>query len=501
MMSESEDYQMLIQRRQTRRDQISRGSRGTGPVLQQDSDRDRSPLRFEDQKVGIKRPQLITHEYEQDDDIEVIDLATEMLDVSVDTSIYDEFVSILDEHAAKLTSTNDIEHAIGYIGYHHYEQALSSEQVSDIAHHYYEIVGARLSHIYKLLVPEAESAERAVELINAMATKDMPGSQLVHDFSFGINANVVGVAFAINPVWNIAIPAGGSEERVRETAGTDSINDTKIKFFAAKDFKYKDASNTDQTISNIVGDKVEARLTRFAPRGESADVNADQSDLMKNKLVYNNHGNNANEKGWIRGHLLNDNLGGSALKFNLYPITGAANKEHHSRVEHHVKNLVEAGYVVEYKVEVLPVTPAPYQKETAVGYRSGVAPKANLLCSVKVLASTSTDSASTYHSEGSFAVTVVSEYKQKHASSGDTATLKAFTNKAVKSADTQVDGKAYMRPWTSRKGLTKPVSLGNKEDKHIRDKDYTDWTAKQKSSKFWTWDQTRIDALKAALKG
>lgn len=43
---------------------------------------------------------------------------------------------------------------------------------------------------------------------------------------------------------------------------------------------------------------------------------------------------------YIKGHLLNANLGGPAEDRNLFPITGQANKDHNLEVEEHVKDLV-----------------------------------------------------------------------------------------------------------------------------------------------------------------
>ncbi|ESP93247.1 DNA/RNA non-specific endonuclease [Pseudoalteromonas luteoviolacea] len=496
MMSDMDSSYLPDRQKQQQRDKAFRQRRHQ---LDEESSRsrDRSPIRGPKHAISRQSSDMSV----QDEDIETIFLDDLDYGESISKDEYDSFIPILDQYTDDLTSTEQVEEAIEVIASSYFDVLLDPEQVQDVAQLYYHVVGARLSHIYKLLIPESQNIDMAFRAINELAYSEMPGVNLIQNFAYQYNQYQVGTSFSINPAWNITIPAGGSEERIRETSGTDSINDTKIKFYSAKDFKYKNATGGDVTINTIVGDKVEARLSRLAPRGESAEVNADQSDLMKNVLVYNNNGNNANEKGWIRGHLLNDNLGGSALKFNLYPITGSANKEHHSRVESHVKNLVEAGYIVEYKVEVVPTVPAPHQKETAPGYKSGAAPKANFVCSVKVLSDTSTDAASSYHPEGSFSVTITSEYKTKHASTGDVATLKAFANKAVKSKDNKVDSKAYMRPWTTKKGLTKPLGLSQSDDKHIRDKDYKDWTDKQKNSKFWTWDQTRIDALKAALKG
>ncbi len=60
-----------------------------------------------------------------------------------------------------------------------------------------------------------------------------------------------------------------------------------------------------------------------------------------------------NESKFIRGHLLNDNLGGAGKNYNLFPITANANKEHHNKIEDQVKTWVnrEKRWVF-YQVEV-----------------------------------------------------------------------------------------------------------------------------------------------------
>jgi hypothetical protein len=61
----------------------------------------------------------------------------------------------------------------------------------------------------------------------------------------------------------------------------------------------------------------------------------------------------SNENKYIKGHLLNDNLGGSGQDTNLYPITANANKVHENQVESIVKGWVNNdGYWVYYKVAV-----------------------------------------------------------------------------------------------------------------------------------------------------
>lgn len=59
------------------------------------------------------------------------------------------------------------------------------------------------------------------------------------------------------------------------------------------------------------------------------------------------------ENHFIRGHLLNDNLGGPGLPENMFPITEKANHEHEQYVEAYVKDWVNnKGYFVYYHVKV-----------------------------------------------------------------------------------------------------------------------------------------------------
>jgi hypothetical protein len=56
---------------------------------------------------------------------------------------------------------------------------------------------------------------------------------------------------------------------------------------------------------------------------------------------------------FIRGHLLNANLGGKAEEKNLFPITHQANVDHKNKIENEAKRLVnQEGYLVYYEVRV-----------------------------------------------------------------------------------------------------------------------------------------------------
>jgi hypothetical protein len=55
---------------------------------------------------------------------------------------------------------------------------------------------------------------------------------------------------------------------------------------------------------------------------------------------------------FIRGHLLNDNLGGIANEVNLFPITHEANGQHKNFVEQYIKTGIGQGYVYRYEVGI-----------------------------------------------------------------------------------------------------------------------------------------------------
>lgn len=86
-------------------------------------------------------------------------------------------------------------------------------------------------------------------------------------------------------------------------------------------------------------------------RGQSASVNSSQDDLMAwIKGIY------PKAKGGlsVKGHLLNDNLGGTALDNNLYPISKGANGMHLSSAENYVKRKIwEAEEPVKYTVNAV----------------------------------------------------------------------------------------------------------------------------------------------------
>lgn len=74
-------------------------------------------------------------------------------------------------------------------------------------------------------------------------------------------------------------------------------------------------------------------------------------DYIMNHLITDPH--QPNDSKYIRGHLLNDNVGGPGQDRNLFPITADANKKHESKVEKTVKDWVnKKRYLTYYRVKV-----------------------------------------------------------------------------------------------------------------------------------------------------
>lgn len=87
----------------------------------------------------------------------------------------------------------------------------------------------------------------------------------------------------------------------------------------------------------------------LGPDYEAGSPPSGQSDLMRRLTTTDAP---ANQK-FVRGHLLNDLVGGEGRPRNLFPITAAANQAHERQIESRVKQWVNVNrYWVYYKVEV-----------------------------------------------------------------------------------------------------------------------------------------------------
>lgn len=105
---------------------------------------------------------------------------------------------------------------------------------------------------------------------------------------------------------------------------------------------------------SVVGTKMVAKsIGPNHPQGGPPKSSAQKVLMGKLTTTPKNNG----EDKYIKGHLLNDNIGGPGVAKNLFPITAIANKKHHDEVESQVKKWVNnKGYWVHYEVAVTGIT-------------------------------------------------------------------------------------------------------------------------------------------------
>lgn len=156
---------------------------------------------------------------------------------------------------------------------------------------------------------------------------------------------------------------------------------------------------------DVVGMKMEANpIGPNHPQGGPPSSSA-QKTLMS-KLETNPE--NSGENKYIKGHLLNDNIGGPGIAENLFPITAIANKKHHDEVEATVKDWVNnKGYWVYYNVE------ASIDSSSLGGSKSANKVNAKFKCTAYPL------TASGGKSNQSLSKTIVSEKGTAKSSTGD----------------------------------------------------------------------------------
>ncbi|HEU4716814.1 MAG TPA: hypothetical protein VFU15_03230 [Bacteroidia bacterium] len=158
--------------------------------------------------------------------------------------------------------------------------------------------------------------------------------------------------FRINPQFQIVLGGGHAIEMRSE--GSGGAVQTKVRWQPQK--------LTLSTIAHpgggtyTVGKNMLANpLSQDHPAGTIANADSDHDGLMGKLPSKGNRKKTGSGSGpyfFIKGHLLNDNLGGIANEANLFPITHEANGQHKNYVEQYIKKGIGEGYVYRYEVDI-----------------------------------------------------------------------------------------------------------------------------------------------------
>ncbi len=116
--------------------------------------------------------------------------------------------------------------------------------------------------------------------------------------------------------------------------------------WTAQEFPYADQTNPKVWKKGRAGYKMRATLDPNDPKQGASTTSNEMNKLFQSLNTYWEPGT----KHWVRGHLLNDNLGGKNVSINLFPITGHANGDHLNNVERVIKDWIRAGAEVYYEV-------------------------------------------------------------------------------------------------------------------------------------------------------
>lgn len=186
--------------------------------------------------------------------------------------------------------------------------------------------------------------------------------------------NSVVVTFNINPTYQVKLK--GTQRIGLQMLGTDSSSayQTKVQWLSS-------TLSVGTVANQQVGWKMYANpISQDHQKGMIAGKNTDQDPLMQQLAKQMG----TKETKYIKGHLLNDHLGGPALADNLFPITDAANAKHLQWVEKYVKGDVAAGYVGQYSVVIDPqpstITPAYKTVTAGANNRDGYTVDSTMKC-------------------------------------------------------------------------------------------------------------------------
>jgi hypothetical protein len=159
----------------------------------------------------------------------------------------------------------------------------------------------------------------------------------------GVGTKAARVVFRINPTYYYNVP--NSTEVWWKMLGTETTPVTEV-YWSSDDL-------TIGTVSAKVGKIMHAQ--RLGPDHEPGSVSTSDSEQNGLMSELGNAGNTSvpNDQKYIKGHLLNDHVGGPGAAYNLFPITADANAKHLAYVEKFVKAQLQHRFVITYRIDVV----------------------------------------------------------------------------------------------------------------------------------------------------
>jgi len=215
------------------------------------------------------------------------------------------------------------------------------------------------------------------------------------------------VQYQINPWYKRDLPSG---KVIFQMLGTESKPITKV--------HWESENLTIGAQTAKVGKHMIANpLAPDYEPGSKSTNDTDQDKLMS-ELANAGKTSVPNDQKYIKGHLLNDHVGGPGLSYNLFPITADANAKHLAYVEKFVKAQLKSNFVIYYKVFVEDKAPVDLNNDGKKPFKVDSEVKFHwylLDTSGKQIKSAHTDKIeSTYNAKGAAPFDVTTEYASEY---------------------------------------------------------------------------------------
>ncbi|BAE50710.1 hypothetical protein [Paramagnetospirillum magneticum] len=133
---------------------------------------------------------------------------------------------------------------------------------------------------------------------------------------------------------------------------------TTIQYGPLQNFTYRWSPALADSVTAQVGSRMHAELDPANPPPQGSDTNSSTAFDPLFRALKDHPTPGTGTTNWVRGHLLNHDLGGTANFSNLFPLTGNANGEHKDEVELPIKHWIDQGAEVTYDVQAVQEQPA-----------------------------------------------------------------------------------------------------------------------------------------------